>query len=62
MAVKWILEWLRKKGILEWPIETRCHMCGEGTNCPAYDTGVIYPCPYYHQRRREALCISDSHN
>ena len=41
MVVKWFLAWLRKKGILEWPIETRCHTCGEGANCPAYDTGVI---------------------
>lgn len=44
---KWFLDWLRKKGILEWPLETRCHTCMVAAGCPAHDTGVVYPCPYY---------------
>ena len=43
------LDLLRRKGILEWPIETRCDTCAEAAECPAFHTGVIYPCPYYHQ-------------
>lgn len=31
--------------------EDRCRDCGERETCPAYDTGVIYPCPHY--RREE---------
>ena len=27
--------------------EDRCPECGERRSCPAYDTGVLYPCPYY---------------
>lgn len=27
--------------------ETRCPECGERESCPAYETGVLYPCPYY---------------
>ena len=27
--------------------EERCPECGERETCPAYDTGVLYPCPYY---------------
>lgn len=44
-----LLEMLRRKGILEWPTETRCDTCSEAASCPAFDTAVIYPCPYYHQ-------------
>jgi len=31
--------------------ETRCHTCQEGPECPGYDTGVIYPCPYYRKEK-----------
>lgn len=27
--------------------EARCPECGERESCPAYGTGVLYPCPYY---------------
>ena len=27
--------------------EERCPVCGERENCPAYESGVLYPCPYY---------------
>ena len=33
----------------DWPTEKRCHTCTGKANCPAFDTGVIWPCPYYHQ-------------
>ena len=29
--------------------ETRCHSCQERKTCPAFDTGVMYPCPYYKE-------------
>ena len=29
--------------------ETRCVKCKKRDLCPAYDTGVIYPCPYYKE-------------
>lgn len=29
--------------------ENRCHKCTEQKECPAYDTGVIYPCPYFRE-------------
>lgn len=47
------LNLLRKKGILEWPQETRCRICAERKDCPAFDTGVIYPCPYYREEEEE---------
>ena len=28
-------------------VETRCSSCAEAQDCPAYGTGVIYPCPYF---------------
>lgn len=34
----------------DWPTEKRCHTCAEAENCPAFDTGVVRPCPYYHQK------------
>lgn len=46
------LNLLRRKDILNWPEETRCHTCAEAKDCPAFDTGVIRPCPYY--QRKEA--------
>lgn len=30
-------------------VEDRCHQCTEKDSCPAYDTGVIYPCPYFKE-------------
>ncbi len=32
--------------------EDRCPTCGEGTDCPAYNSGVAYPCPHYRPRER----------
>ena len=29
--------------------EHRCGSCGKQDTCPAYNTGVIYPCPYYKE-------------
>lgn len=47
-------EWFRKKlakyGI--YPTKQKEHWCGrckEQAECPAYNTGVIYPCPYYKE-------------
>lgn len=30
-----------------FPEEPRCKFCKAKTTCPAYDTGVIYPCPHF---------------
>ena len=27
--------------------EYRCEICKDWDSCPAYKTGVIYPCPYF---------------
>ena len=29
------------------PEEYRCGDCAERLECPAYSTGVCYPCPYH---------------
>ena len=29
--------------------EDRCRICGKRTSCPAYKTGVIYPCPHFRE-------------
>lgn len=29
--------------------ETRCHICTEKNDCPAYCTGVAYPCAYFKE-------------
>lgn len=29
--------------------ETRCRYCHERETCPAFDTGVLYPCPYFKE-------------
>ncbi len=34
----------------DWPEETRCDTCAKAADCPAFHTGVIYPCPYYYQK------------
>ncbi len=31
------------------PEETRCRRCQERETCPAFDTGVVYPCPYFKE-------------
>ncbi len=36
--------------VWDWPREKRCPTCAKGPNCPAFNTGVIRPCPYYHQK------------
>lgn len=33
------------------PGENRCHFCEHSSDCPAFDTGVIYPCPFYEFKR-----------
>lgn len=30
--------------------ENRCPICAERSGCPAYETGVAYPCPYYEEK------------
>lgn len=65
MAALWIFNWstlqmierherqikdlqskLRCKQDLE---EDRCHFCRSQATCPAFDTGVLYPCPYFEK-------------
>lgn len=29
--------------------EKRCDKCADKETCPGYDTGVIYPCPYFKE-------------
>lgn len=29
--------------------EYRCKICKEQGVCPAFETGVIYPCPYFKE-------------
>jgi len=29
--------------------EKRCYRCRERETCPAFDTGVLYPCPYFEE-------------
>lgn len=36
--------------VWDWPTEIRCPTCAEGPNCPAFDTGVSYPCPHYQKK------------
>ncbi len=31
--------------------EDRCHFCKDQAACPAFDTGVLYPCPYFEEDR-----------
>lgn len=33
--------------------ENRCPTCQDGRDCPAYNTGVIYPCPYYKKKEED---------
>lgn len=33
--------------------EERCPSCAEWSDCPAYNTGVAYPCPWYWPREGE---------
>lgn len=32
-----------------WGYEERCPMCKERSDCPAYESGVAWPCPYYQK-------------
>lgn len=50
----WASEWFRKTlarcGIyLNEPEENRCGRCKKRDWCLAYETGVIYPCPYFEE-------------
>lgn len=36
-------------------IEQRCNTCEAKYECPAYDTGVIYPCPHYEDQNHVDL-------
>lgn len=42
----WVERKLKEVGQSE---EQRCQHCTEGPECPAYDTGCIYPCPYFKE-------------
>ena len=42
--------WLEKLAMRIGGEEKRCLTCRERTNCPAFGTGVCYPCPYYEER------------
>ena len=33
------------------PTEFRCCICQSRNDCPAYETGVIFPCPYFKEER-----------
>lgn len=33
------------------PEERRCGKCKEKGTCPAYNTGVLDPCPYYKEEQ-----------
>lgn len=32
---------------ITYPVEFRCSVCKNQNVCPAYYTGVIFPCPYF---------------
>ena len=34
---------------LKMPEEFRCCICDQREDCPANDTGVVFPCPYYKE-------------
>lgn len=38
----------------ESKVETRCFCCEEQRECPAFDTGVVYPCPDF---KKAACCM-----
>ena len=41
--------WMRIKLQKE---ETRCHSCESKHTCPAFGTGVLYPCPHYAKEKK----------
>lgn len=56
----WIQDRINKRQQLEirelkrlvqknFPEEPRCKICKAKEKCPAYETGVIYPCPYFNE-------------
>ena len=49
MSIQKIMSWLRIKLQKE---ETRCHSCESKHTCPAFGTGVCYPCPYYAKEKK----------
>lgn len=34
-------------------VEQRCQHCQEKAECPAYNSGVVYPCQHYKERERD---------
>lgn len=36
--------------VWDYPKEKRCFTCEERAKCPAFNSGVIRPCPYYRQK------------
>lgn len=32
-----------------YPVENRCSTCVLANECPAYNTGIIYPCEHYRE-------------
>lgn len=45
------VEDLKKEELEELPMpeEFRCCICYRRDICPAYDTGVLFPCPHYKE-------------
>jgi hypothetical protein len=44
--LRWLKFQVRRKLGLDKE-ETRCYLCREATDCPAFQSGVCYPCPYF---------------
>lgn len=38
--------------------EFRCGICQSRHDCPAYCTGVIYPCPHFNENRGCKYCLN----
>ncbi len=43
------IEALEDFGFTDDEEETRCRRCQEREICPAFETGVLYPCPYFEE-------------
>ena len=55
MIFNWFLVLFRSKDRVEYPVEHRCDVCVQRKDCPAYDTGVSYPCPYFQEQSSSHL-------
>lgn len=50
---KKLIRELQTRPIIKQPRdEDRCHFCQEQATCIAFDTGVIYPCPYFKKEEK----------